>query len=169
MVWKIRKFMLVCLSVCTMLIACATDTFAYDVYNSGNISTTYNSLFEDIVQGLPVNDDYVFFRNSQYEYILIAGDLDYNGVSFSANTKLKEYILTTTQASYNNYYTYEVNEIDGMNLNTTNKIVYSNLGDFPRLIERGSTYEYTQLFTLVIIGCCLLVRPIFEFILRLRS
>lgn len=169
MVWSLKRVMVAMMSCCVMLLAYTTDTFAYSIYSEGNISSTYTTIFEDIVQGLSSSDDYVFWRSGQYEYTMITGNLELYGSTFSSPDLVTEYSITTG-TGYNSYYTYTVTEdISAFTLNSENYLVYSNLGNYPILIERGALYEYSTLATLIIIGCCLLLRPMFDFVLRYRN
>lgn len=132
------------------------------------MSTTYIQYFDDIVDGLPITHNYVATRSGQYEYILHASDtlkLSDSGVFTSdSGTTYK----ITSNSGYNATYNYTVNTEYNFTLDTNDQMVYSSIGDYPRLDERGATYEYALLFTAIICCICLLIRPIFKYILRVR-
>ena len=125
---------------------------AASVYQ-GTISTTYLTMFRDVVSSLPVTDDYVLFRSGESTYTLVAGDLDYSG-TFTLNGEGKQYDITSVSGSgySNSYYGYSVGSITSFTLTPGNYLVYSNLGDYPTLEERGVQYEFTTLFVLSV-GC----------------
>lgn len=135
----------------------------------GTISTTYLTIFQDVVAKLRINDDYVFYRSGQYEYALIAGDLNYNGNTIRLNDSGTKYVLTY-QSNYgqDNYYHWEVSDISSFSLTLGDYLIYSNLGGYPTLEERETIYAFGTFFVLCVIGICALLRSLFGFILRRR-
>lgn len=129
---------------------------AYSIYQ-GNISTTQLTYFKDIANNLMPNDEYVFFRSGQYDYTMIVGDLDYsNGVFSLVSDVGKDYTITQSD-NYNSTYEYVVSDINEFNLVYTNELIYSNLGEFPELIERGTQYEtliLVAIFVIIISSVC---------------
>ena len=163
----VRKIGALCLLLVAMLVACPMQTLADDsVYTQGNISSTYTTIMEDILQSTKISDDYVYFRSGQYTYTLITGDLELNGTTFTGS-EVDRYTIST--GSYNQTYTYSHSNDTNFRLNAQNYMVYSNLGFYPTLIERGAMYEYATIILLCIGGLCVLIRPIFEFTYRLRN
>lgn len=128
---------------------CAT----YSTYANGNISTTYTQYFKDILSGKSILDDYVAFRSSQYEYVMAVGDIDYNG-NFKGNGEVKIYTFDTESSNYNSILTYSVSTDSNFTLNQGNTVIYSNLGEYPQLIERGANFEVIQtiLFSIMLIS-----------------
>lgn len=146
-----------CLLVCILLVgAFCTQANAetHTVYDNGSLSTTYITYFKDILSGTDLKDNYVAFRSGQYSYTMVVGELENNNGVISLIGEGKEYIFSTT-GSYNSQYTYDVNTINNFSLNTGNYIIYSDVGDFPELIERGAKYEI--LTTVIICICCLCI------------
>lgn len=131
----------------------------------GNISTSNLTYFRDIVAGLGINDNYVLWRSGQYTYTMVAGDLEFDGVF--EMSKGREYVLNTN-TGYNSYYTYEVHNITDFSLDPENALVYSNIGNYPHLEERGVQYEFATLLCVIIISICILVNNIFKYVLRNR-
>lgn len=131
---------------------CAFGTSAhaasYEPYE-GNPSNTYIQYFKDIISGIRFNENYVAFRSAQNEYILVVGDLEYNDGIFVLNETGRIYTMSS-ENSYNSYYKYERSSIDTFELNPRDKIVYSDLGEFPQLVERGAKYEMLNTLLLVI-------------------
>lgn len=138
--------------------AFCTQAFAdtHTVYDEGTISSTYVTYFKDIISGIGFNDNYVAFRSGQYSYTMVTGDLDYNNGVISLTGEGKEYIFSANITSgYNQQYKYYVNDISNFNINCGNNIIYSDVGEFPQLMERGAKYEI--LSAVLIIVCCLCV------------
>lgn len=132
----------------------------HTVYEEGNLSTTYVTYFKDIISGAEFNDNYVAFRSGQYSYTMVVGELEYsNGVISLVDTG-KEYVFTTS-SGYNATYKYNVNEISNFSLDSGENIIYSDVGDYPQLVERGAKFE---IFTAILICICMLsfvIRNIF--------
>ena len=141
-----------------------------DAYQ-GTISTTYLQFFKDIVAGLPIFSDYVFYRSSDNTYSMIVGDIELSGTTFTLNGDGVEYEITQNSGSgYNNsYYSLSVSTISDYTVRARDYLVYSNLGHYPRLEERGVVFEFALLMAFVTFCICALVRPISNFVLRFRN
>ena len=165
----VRKIMALCLFMGLLLVASPIQALADDsIYTEGNISSTYTTIMEDVLQNTKISDDYVYFRSGQYTYTLITGDLDYSGGVFTGS-EVDRYTISTSTGSYNQTYTFSHSTDSNFRLNAQSYLVYSNLGYYPTLIERGAVYEYATIVLLCIGGLCVLIRPIFEFTYRLRN
>lgn len=166
----VRKVGAICLLIGCLLFASPMQALAYSVYEDGNISSTYTTIFRDILEDTNIFEDYVFFRSGQYEYTMIVGDITLSGTSFSA-ADFTEYVISYTSGSYGSTSNYSYTTSTGTNfsLSVSDNLVYSNLGHYPKLIERGVYYEFASLVTLCIIGMCMLMRPMFQFVCRLRK
>lgn len=134
-----------------------TQAYTHSIYESGNISTTYIQYFRDIVSGIGFNDNYVAFRSGQYTYTLIVGDITYQGNDFISNDTVKCYEFTTN-TGYSSSYVYDVTELENFSLNTTNELLYSDLGDYPQLIERGAKFEILTTFIMCVALLCAFIR-----------
>lgn len=158
-------------SVTVLLVACLlarAQTVRASVYTEGNISSTYTTIFQDILDGLNPMDDYIFYRSGNYEYRMYVGDLDVSGSLFTGQD-LDLYILNYTQSGYNSsIYDYEKSSGHSIYLDVKSYLVYSNLGGYPTLIERGDFLGLLQIILLFIVAFCCLVRPIFNFTWRRR-
>ena len=139
-----------CLLMGALLVASPMQALAIDnIYTEGNISSTYTSIMEDVLQSTEISDDYVYFRSGQYTYTLITGDLDLNGSVFTG-LEVDRYTITTSTGNYNQTYTYSHSTDTNFSLNAQNYLVYSNLGYYPTLIERSAIYEYSTIILLSI-------------------
>ena len=153
MVWKVRT---ISCMVAILLLVCAVGTRAqaatYDVYD-GNPSSTYQQYFRDLVGGLSFNDNYVAFRSGQNTYVMVVGDLVYNNGLFTSENSCKVYTFTNTTGT-NSYYRYDISSISSFYLDAEDKIVYSDLGDYPQFEERSAKYEILTaiLVVAVIVG-----------------
>lgn len=138
-----------------------TSVSAYSVYPDGTISSTMVNYFDGVLNNYP-NKNYVIWRDSQYIYYCAVGDIDFNNSTYSSDSCDLYYINTYQQ--YN--YTYVLNHGSNQHftLNNSNRyILYSSLGDMPNIQERGSTYEYQEIFILCIFGLYFLVWNILKY------
>lgn len=148
--------MIACIVAIMMLMCCfATLTHAatHNVYDSGNLPTTYVTYFKDILSGQSILSDYVAFRSGQNSYTLVVGDIEYNSGSFSASN-VTSFEFSTESSNYNPHYNYYVTDLSSFSLDAENQIIYSNLGSFPQLIERSANFEIlnTVLISVFILG-----------------
>lgn len=138
-----------------LCLLCASGTVAqaasYNVYD-GNPSNTYIQYYKDILAGLPITENYVVFRAGQYDYKMVVGDIVQNNGLFTSENECKVYTFSQTDTGYNGYYTYDISTIDSFVLDSENKIVYSDVGGYPELEERGAKYEI--LTTILIVAIC---------------
>lgn len=132
-----------------------TNVSAYSVYPDGTISSTMVNYFDGVLNNYP-NKDYVIWRDSQYVYYCVVGDLIFNNSTYRSSD-CDIYSINTYQ-QYNTTYVLNHSHITDFSLNNNNRyIVYSSLGDMPNLQERGSTYEYQEIFILSLFGLYFLV------------
>lgn len=134
----------------------------------GNISTTYITIFRDIATKIPLNADYVFFRSGQYDYTMVVGDFDDTGNAITSGSEVTIYTISTN-SGYNSIYDYSVSIQTGYTITPGSALIYSNLGNYPDLIERNDNYALATLLLLLVGICCYLCRSIFGFCLRFRS
>lgn len=106
------------------------DIQPYIVQQYG-LGTTNLEIFDRIAAKLPLGVDYVFFRDNQYTYSLVYGDLSYSGSRFTGSN--------CTRVDYYSYSgggtqpTFTSSNIGSFNLNVGDWLVYSNLGNYPML------------------------------------
>ena len=160
MVRKVINIVVICIllvgAFCTQ-----ANAETHSIYTEGNMNTTYITYFEDILSGTDLKSNYVAFRSGQYTYTMVVGDLDINNNVISLNGTGKEYIFTQS-GNYNSQYTYQVKNISNFSLNTGNYIIYSDIGDYPQLIERGAKFEILQTLLIFIVCLCIVIRSIFN-------
>lgn len=161
----VRKIVgIFCCTLALITALCGTVQAAtHSVYENGNLSTTYLTYFKDIVSGIGFNENYVAFRSGQYSYTLVVGDLDFNNNTFTLNGTGKEYEYSTTTSTYNSQYYYYVKDISNFSLEVDNQIIYSDLGHYPQLVERGAKYEMLSAVLLCIICLSVVIRRIFYY------
>ena len=159
----VRKINIFIISCCLLLCAtCGTVAAAdYTTYD-GNISTSMLTYFKDILSNVSINDHYILFRSGQYQYdLVVAEDIVYDSGLFTVVGQGKHYVIDTNNNIYNSYYSYSVNEVNNISIAVKNKIVYSDIGDFPQLEERGSRYEVLQTILLFVLLLSGVIRSIF--------
>lgn len=156
-----KKSAIVALLLCVLLVpACRpiTASASYTVYD-GTMSSTYITYFRDILSGMSPELEYVAFRSGQYEYTMIVGEnVQISGVQITGSD-LVSYTISTN-SGYNNTLNYSVDNVSSFTLNVGNSLIYSSLGDYPRLVEIEATYEYLQTLTLCIIALVVVVSRI---------
>lgn len=159
MAWK--KSTVVALLLCVLLVAACrpiTARASYTVYD-GTISSTYITYFRDILSGMSPELEYVAFRSGQYDYIMFVGkDIQISGTRITGSD-LVSYKFSTN-SGYNNTLSYSVDNVGSVNLNVGDNLIYSSLGNYPRLVESEVTYEYLQTLTLCIIALVIVVNRI---------
>lgn len=131
----------------------------YNAYD-GNISTTQLTYFKDLLPNLNLKDNYVVCRTEQNQYVMVVGDLEYSNGVFTLDGSGGVYTINSN-SNYNSYYTYDYTTIDNLTLNASDKIVYSDIGNYPQLEERGSHYEILQTILIVTVCLCVVIRGIF--------
>lgn len=158
----VRKSLRVWMVICTLalILAAPVRASAYTVYD-GNISSTYTTIYRDLLSKKGINDDYLFFRSDQYEYVMLIGDLAYSNGTFTAE-KATEYKITTN-SGYNSNYTYEVTDVRSVNLVPGTALLYSNLGDYPELQDPDDYFMFALLLLIWIVIIMWLARSIFEY------
>lgn len=156
MVRKITPIFLLCVVLISAMCGTAHAQEPYD----GNMSSTYITYFRDIVSGIGFKDNYIAFRSGQNEYTMIVGELAYDGESFILVGSGTEYTIYN-DSSYNGVYTYNVSSVENRSVTPIDKIVYSDLGNYPQLIDRGAKYETLTTFLLAVALLCVAVGRIF--------
>lgn len=165
----VRKRLICLLFALALILAVPIQASAAEVYKEGNISTTYVTYFEDILGKVSPLDDYVFFRSGQYDYTMVVGDLLFSGSQFVAVGECVVYtIFQGSGSGYSNTYQFNTTVSNAFTLNADNALVYSNLGEFPDLIERGDYLETALLLLVLVIVFMSLGSRIFGFSLRYK-
>lgn len=105
-----------------------------------SVGTSHIAIFSGVVSGLPLGVNYVYWREGRYEYCLAYGhDLALSGTTFSGSdvsvVTYDTYVPDGQQATFTSRV--EPN----FTLNAHSWLVWSNLGDYPRLERRYERYE----------------------------
>lgn len=112
------------------------------------VGTSNINIFGPIASKLPYGVHYVYWRESQYVYCLAYGeDLIYENGSFSAEEVTV--ISYTTSSGYNSQATFDSGSETDFSLDPDNYLVWSDLGDYPTLYERGEV-DYAQLACVIL-------------------
>lgn len=161
MVRKVSALLVAIVLICAYCTSALATT--HTVYENGTLSTTYTTYFKDILSGAKFNDNYVAFRSGQYSYTMVVGDLEYdNGkITLVNDSTAKEYTFSTNSSNYNSTYYYDVKDIYIFDIDVGNNIIYSDVGDFPQLIDRGAKYETLNTLLIIITLLCVVVSRIF--------
>lgn len=160
-----RALTLVC-ALAVLLTVSATASAAEYVPFDGTISSSYVTIMEDVVAKLSLTDDYVFFRSGQNDYMLVSGDLEYNGSFTGADCDA--WYINVNSDYYNSGYSFSHGPVRDFLLSPGSALVYSNLGHYPDLTDRGAFYGFCTLVLVLVAIFLYLIRSIFGFTLRSR-
>ena len=163
MVRQISK--IACMVALISALLCApVRASTHTIYDSGTLSSTYVTYFKDIVSGIGFNENYVAFRADQYTYILVVGDLDYNNgtITLIGDTATEYKYYAESTSGYNTQYRYSADSLNDFSVDTANYIIYSDVGDYPQLVERGAKIESITAIILCIFIVFYIVRNIFR-------
>lgn len=112
------------------------------------VGTSHVSIFAGIVGKLPLDHHYVYYRDGQYDYVLVHSvDLQYDGTSFYAADA--ETVTYSTSGGYQEQPTITFGSETDWLLSPEDYLVWSDLGSYPDLIDRGEVqYEALGCFIL---------------------
>lgn len=108
----------------------------YDASPDHNLGTSNLSIFQGLVSKVPFGEHYVYWRDGQYSYKFAYGDLSWDGSEFTGADEITicTYVANTT--GYQADYYWQVSYDLSFSLDPGDRLVYSDLGDFPGLGER---------------------------------
>lgn len=135
----------------------------YDAAGDYNLGTTNQAIFSGLVSKVPFGQHYVYWRDSQYSYKFAYGDITLEGTQFLSDGDVIICSYDTSGTGYNNYYTWSAFTDSNFTLSAGDRLVYSDLGDYPALAER-EVQRYAAASTYVLFGFVL-----FLLLDRLRS
>lgn len=130
----------------------------------GTISSSYVTYAKDILQGC--RDDYVLYRADQNEYHLFVGELELeDGHIISDDCQFIRLWQSSIPGNpaYIHYSSIAYSDFD---LTLQDYLVYSNLGNYPRLVSGGDNYAFATLFLLCLVSITVLVLRIFDSLRR---
>ncbi len=136
------------------------------VHDSYGVGTSYVGIFAGIARKLPLNVNYVYWREGRYDYRFAYGrDLVLDGSVFSSSSPVVV-VSYVTNDNYSEQPVFSVGSDSNFRLNTSNYLVYSNLGNYPCLEDgRDSNAQIISLSCVVGLGLFLVLR-IFDRICR---
>lgn len=104
------------------------------------VGTSNTAIFSGIVSGLPFGVNYVYWREGRYEYCLAYGrDLALSGTTFGGSNVS---VVTYNTYTYDGQQATLTSRVESdFTLNTNSWLVWSNLGDYPRLERRYERFE----------------------------
>lgn len=133
----------------------------------GTISTTYVTFFRDIASTLPVSHDYVMLRTGDNTYKMYSGDFIFDDDFYMQGDGYVYTINYVTGSGYGNaYYGYSVSPVSDVTISANNKLIYSNLGNYPSLTERSASIEYALFIAVFTMCIAFVLHSIFKFVLR---
>lgn len=165
----VRRAVRVLCAVCALavMLAMPASASAYAVYDEGNISSTYITIFRDLMPKRKIQEDYIFFRSGAYEYVMLVGELEYQDGVFWGDAATEYRILTNN--GYNTDYDYTVRDVTDVSLVPGTSLIYSNLGQYPELQNQQDYLLFAQVFILFLYLCLILLAPVMRFPLRNRG
>lgn len=136
------------------------------VNDSYGVGTSNGTIFSGIARKLPPYVNYVYWRESRYDYRLAYGrDIVLNGNVFFAASPVVV-VSYVTNSSISEQPVFRVGSDSSFRLDASNYLVYSNLGDYPCLDDgRDSNAQIIAMSCVVGLGLFLVLR-IFDRICR---
>lgn len=136
----------------------------------GTISTTYVQFFRDIASTLPVTHDYVMLRTGDNTYKMYSGNFIFDDDFYMQGDGYVYTINYVTGTGYNNaYYDYSISPVSDVSISAGNKLIYSNLGNYPSLTERSASINYAIFIAVFSMCIAFVLHGVFEFLLRYSS
>lgn len=117
----------------------------YPEYEDGMPSATYVDWAAGYLNKVGLEENYVFARTGQYQYIMAIGDFD---SSFSGSATV--YVLNLAHTGYD--YSYVVLEDDSFSLSAGSSLVYSSLDGYPSLPGYDRTADILFVSSIVIMA-----------------
>ncbi len=104
------------------------------------VGTSNTAIFSGVVSGLPLGVNYVYWREGRYDYCLAYGpDLALSGTTFRGSDV--SVITYDTYAPDGSQSTFTSRVESNFTLDANSWLVWSNLGNYPRLERRYERYE----------------------------
>lgn len=136
------------------------------IHDPYGVGTSYVGIFAGIARKLPLNVNYVYWREGRYDYRFAYGrDLVLNGTVFSSSAPVVV-VSYATNDNYSEQPVFSIGSDGSFRLNASNYLVYSNLGNYPCLEDgRDSNAQIVSLSCVVSFGLLFVLR-IFDRICR---
>lgn len=125
------------------------------VYDQGTISSTYLEIAKGLIKYVPFNQDYVFARTGQYEYIFAVGDFKQG---FSGSAEIWKIVV----GGYNTNYSFIHYTDSSFSLSVGNGMIYSSIAPYPSL--EGVDFSYALMFISAFALCMFGIWTIIRFV-----
>lgn len=142
-------------------VTASSDIIVYSsavVYDQGTISSTYLEIAKGLIKYVPFNQDYVFARTGQYEYIFAVGDFNQG---FSGSAEIWKIIV----GGYNTNYSFIHYTDSSFSLSVGNGMIYSSIAPYPSL--EGVDFSYALMFISAFALCMFGIWTIIRFVPQL--
>lgn len=113
-----------------------------------NLGTSNIAIFSGLVAKVPWGQHYVYWRDGQYTYKFAYGELSLSGTVFSGGDNDITVISYNTE-NYNASYLYTITTDTAFELYAGNRLVYSDLGNYPGLADK-EVQKYVTISALVL-------------------
>lgn len=100
------------------------------------LGTSNVAIFSGLVSKVPWGQHYVYWRDGQYTYRFAYGKLTFANGRFTGDGNEITVISYDTESGYNSSYTYTSSVDSSFVLTPGNRLVYSDLGDYPGLADK---------------------------------
>lgn len=128
------------------------------ISSSYGVGTSYLQIFSGVARKLPLDVNYVYWREGQYAYCLAYGrGLELDGTRFAAD--VVDVVTYNVSGGYQEQASYTVETERSFALSASDYLVYSNLGQYPALEDGRDTVGQTiALSCVVALGLFLVLR-----------
>lgn len=128
-----------------------------------NLSNNAISTFKACIPNLSEKDNYVAFATSERDYFLFfSDDLRENNGNFKSDKIIHYYHYYYDRNAQD--YLLELGNTSTFNRNLNDRIVYSNLQDYPKLETKGEVYVKTITLIAAIMLCCYIIHNVFKYL-----
>ena len=117
----------------------------YETDTDTNLGTTNTGIFAGLAYKVPFGQHYVYWRDSQYSYRFAYGDISLENGVFVGNDAITICSYESSASGYNTRYTWDSWTDSDFSLTVGDSLVYSDLGNFPDLINRKGLQNETIL------------------------
>lgn len=117
----------------------------YQPDSDSNLGTTNTGIFAGLAYKVPFGQHYVYWRDSQYAYHFAYGDISLENGVFIGNDSVTICSYESLASGYNTHYTWDSWSDSDFSLSVGDSLVYSDLGNYPDLINRRELQHETIL------------------------
>lgn len=153
-----RKVTAVLLAAC-LLISVGLTASAASYTATGAVPSDVVQIFRLYITKDNLFDNYAAVSTSEGEYKLFIGELQLDSGYISSSEEVKVVTVKADQS-------YDVSSISSLSLSCGSNILYSDLGDYPSLMERGEYFEILQTLLIIVVVLTMLLMRIFGAVSR---